>query len=222
MVGSLGPWGNCNPHTNLSYTDEYESAWLMEKRGGVKVTEDELADYHFRRIQAMCSASRPPDIYGAETMSSVLETKALVRAFEKAKVHGWISWSCPALGVAGTAVPLEDGVAAAVSSPWVVALGVNCLRPTFVDEAVSTIKKRWSGDIVVYPNTGENWDARKESRRWVGSREMGCFGDLVRAWWHQGERCMDGCCRTGPEDISKGRSVLVEVSAEPSRPRCTL
>jgi homocysteine S-methyltransferase len=51
--------------------------------------------------------------------------------------------------------------------------------------------------IVVYPNSGERWDAA--SRRWTGS--PGIWTDDVPAWVAAGARLVGGCCRVRPADI---------------------
>jgi len=52
--------------------------------------------------------------------------------------------------------------------------------------------------VVVYPNSGEAWDAR--ARQWVGP---GRFSpDSVLGWADAGARLVGGCCRVRPEDIA--------------------
>jgi len=52
--------------------------------------------------------------------------------------------------------------------------------------------------IVVYPNSGEAWDA--VGRRWTGT--PGIATDDVAAWIAAGARLVGGCCRVGPEQIA--------------------
>jgi len=52
---------------------------------------------------------------------------------------------------------------------------------------------------VVYPNSGEGWDAG--ARGWTG---RGTFDPgRVRAWTRAGARLVGGCCRVGPDLITE-------------------
>ncbi|MFD0803907.1 homocysteine S-methyltransferase family protein, partial [Streptomonospora algeriensis] len=59
---------------------------------------------------------------------------------------------------------------------------------------------------VVYPNSGETWDAR--ARTWRGSRDPEAFGAAARHWQQAGARLIGGCCRTTPEHIRAVRAHL--------------
>jgi S-methylmethionine-dependent homocysteine/selenocysteine methylase len=52
--------------------------------------------------------------------------------------------------------------------------------------------------VVVYPNSGQRWDAK--TRTWRGQPTFGA--DRVRNWTAAGARLVGGCCRVGPETIS--------------------
>ena len=51
--------------------------------------------------------------------------------------------------------------------------------------------------VVVYPNSGELWDAG--SRTWYGE-PVDVAGEVPR-WIGAGARLVGGCCRVGPEGI---------------------
>ncbi|WP_030044814.1 homocysteine S-methyltransferase family protein, partial [Streptomyces resistomycificus] len=52
--------------------------------------------------------------------------------------------------------------------------------------------------VVVYPNSGEAWDA--EARAWNGRSSFA--PEEVRGWQASGARVIGGCCRVGPEAIA--------------------
>jgi homocysteine S-methyltransferase len=56
---------------------------------------------------------------------------------------------------------------------------------------------------VVYPNSGERYDAA--GKRWDdGEGGAGCgLADRVDAWRGAGARLIGGCCRTTPRDIAQ-------------------
>jgi homocysteine S-methyltransferase len=53
--------------------------------------------------------------------------------------------------------------------------------------------------VIVYPNSGERWDAG--SRRWAGPSLLST--KLVPRWAAEGARIIGGCCRVGPADIAE-------------------
>jgi homocysteine S-methyltransferase len=79
----------------------------------------------------------------------------------------------------------------------VVAVGVNCTDPAGVPAAIAVA--RGSGKpVVVYPNSGERWDAA--GRRWTGT--AGLSADTALSWVDVGARLVGGCCRVGPASIA--------------------
>jgi homocysteine S-methyltransferase len=79
----------------------------------------------------------------------------------------------------------------------VVAVGVNCTDPDGVLPAV--LAARAAGKpVVVYPNSGEGWDAA--ARRWTGSAGLSPADALT--WVQAGARLVGGCCRVGPDAIA--------------------
>ncbi len=52
--------------------------------------------------------------------------------------------------------------------------------------------------VVVYPNSGEGWDA--VGRRWTGI--PGIAPDDVPGWVGAGARLVGGCCRIRPQHIA--------------------
>jgi homocysteine S-methyltransferase len=58
--------------------------------------------------------------------------------------------------------------------------------------------------IVVYPNSGEVWNAR--TRCWEGTATR--FTTCVEAWIDAGASWLGGCCRTTPADIRRVREIV--------------
>ena len=99
--------------------------------------------------------------------------------------------------------------------PCLVALGVNCTPPTFMTGLIGEIAGQWSGPIVVYPNSGERWDA--EHRRWVGEGDADHFAASARQWIEAGASLVGGCCRTGPEHIAELGALADELNSRRAR-----
>lgn len=81
----------------------------------------------------------------------------------------------------------------------VAAIGINCTAPQYVESLIKEIVKVTDKPVVVYPNSGEDYDAGSKS--WEGS--VAKYEDYVKIWYEAGARLIGGCCRTGPEDIRK-------------------
>jgi homocysteine S-methyltransferase len=60
-------------------------------------------------------------------------------------------------------------------------------------------KKATRKSILVYPNSGETYDAAKND--WSGDPVFESFGERAREWYQAGAMLIGGCCRTTPEDI---------------------
>ena len=50
--------------------------------------------------------------------------------------------------------------------PEVVAVGINCCAPANVLAAIAAAREVTGKPVIVYPNSGEEWDARR--RAWTG------------------------------------------------------
>jgi homocysteine S-methyltransferase len=112
-------------------------------------------------------------------------------------VPAWLSYS-----VAGDRTragqPLEEAFALAAEADEVIAVGVNCCVPEDVDGAIEIAARVTGKPVVVYPNSGESWDA--DARAWTGRSTF--TADQVQGWRQSGARLIGGCCRVGPEAIS--------------------
>ena len=89
---------------------------------------------------------------------------------------------------------------AAAASPGVVAVGVNCTAPPFVEEIVARMRAVTTLPIAVYPNSGEGWDA--EGRRWTGAPAERVDGAAAARWRAAGATLVGGCCRVTPDQIA--------------------
>lgn len=99
----------------------------------------------------------------------------------------------------------------------VCALGVNCTTPEHVTSLIGKIRRAAPAtEIVVYPNSGESFDAGQH--RWRGDRTEGVaphpedgargFAQQALQWRAAGARLIGGCCRTGPAHVRHIRAAL--------------
>ncbi|MFJ8539993.1 homocysteine S-methyltransferase [Streptomyces sp. NPDC093591] len=191
VAASVGPYG-----AMLADGSEY--------RGRYGLSVDELERFHRPRLEVLAGAR--PDVLALETVPDADEAEALLRAVRGLGVPAWLSYS-----VAGDRTragqPLEDAFALAADADEVIAVGVNCCVPEDVEGAVETAARVTGKPVVVYPNSGEAWNA--EARTWVGRSTFA--PEQVRGWRESGARLIGGCCRVGPEAIGSIAGTLAAV-----------
>ncbi|MFC9034529.1 homocysteine S-methyltransferase [Streptomyces arboris] len=188
VAASVGPYG-----AMLADGSEY--------RGRYGLTVSELERFHRPRVAALAEAG--PDILALETVPDVDEAEAVVRVAEETGLPLWLSYSV-AGGRTRAGQPLEEAFAVAAGREAVVAVGVNCCDPAEAEEAVRVAVEVTGKPAVVYPNSGEGWDA--EGRGWTG---VSTFDPgRVRAWTGAGARLVGGCCRVGPDRIEELAGLL--------------
>ncbi|WP_237555468.1 homocysteine S-methyltransferase [Streptomyces sp. DvalAA-14] len=188
VAASVGPYG-----AMLADGSEY--------RGRYGRSVAELARFHRPRIETLAAAR--PDVLALETVPDTDEAEAMLRAAEGTGVPVWLSYT-----VAGDRTragqPLRDAFALAAGRDQVIAVGVNCCAPEDAEHAVEVAAAATGKPVVVYPNSGERWDA--EGRRWQGGSVFDP-GQALR-WQAAGARLIGGCCRVGPAGIAAVAAAL--------------
>jgi S-methylmethionine-dependent homocysteine/selenocysteine methylase len=156
--------------------------------GGQEYTGDyEVPDgWHERRLRSLLGA----DCIAIETQPRVDEAVSIVRALEALDgPDAWVTFTCRDGALTGHGERIEDAVQA-VASPKVVAVGVNCTAPEFVDELLERIAAVTDLPLVAYPNAGRSYDA--VTKTWSGEMSSCMFA---------GARLVGGCCGWGPAAI---------------------
>ena len=187
VAASVGPYGAL-----LADGSEY--------RGRYGLSVAQLEDWHRPRLEALADAGA--DVLALETIPDADEAEALVNVVRSLGVPAWLSYTIDGLRTrAGQ--PLADAFAVAAGVPEIVAVGVNCCAPTDVLAAIEP-----AGDtgkpVIVYPNSGERWDAAR--RTWVGQPRFS--PRLAAEWVLAGARVVGGCCRVRPADIAELSAAL--------------
>lgn len=192
VAASIGPYGAV-----LADGSEYD--------GRYRKTVDELVDFHRPRLEALLAAE--PDLLAVETIPSIIEAEAIVKVLDQLpQARAWMTFSCMDAKHLNDGTPFVDAAEVAASSPPVVAVGVNCTPPEFVEDLLhalsATVTKPW----VVYPNLGSTWDPA--NKRWVAEGPRPDFGESAKRWIGAGASGIGGCCGTGPSDITAIADVL--------------
>ncbi len=193
VAASVGPYG-----AYLADGSEYTGEYPMG--------EEQLVRFHRDRLNLLASAGA--DLLACETIPSMPETFALCRLMEELKgSEAWFTFSCRDGGRLRDGASLVDAAALVSRTTGVTAVGVNCVDPALVPALIRTLQAGSSLPVVVYPNSGENWD--RSRRCWTGNRDSSEPADQAVAWVEAGAAMIGGCCRVGPEAIRRLRAALL-------------
>jgi homocysteine S-methyltransferase len=185
VAASVGPYGAV-----LSDGSEYT--------GNYVIGADELHDFHQGRLQLLDGSG--VDLLACETIPSLTEAIVLGKLLRDVRCPAWISFSCCDGDSINDGTPIEVVADLFRQHPHVLAVGINCTRPQF---AVSLIERIHAvlpdKAIVVYPNSGEVFDA--SNKTWSGVVTADDWATAAQTWIAAGASVIGGCCRTGPEHI---------------------
>lgn len=189
IAGSLGPYGAAL-HNGAEYHGNYDCSYA------------DLVRFHSERIQVLAQGGgkQRPDLLAFETIPSLEEARAIAEALAPwPEFPVWISFSCRDDAHVSHGEPISACAAFTASLSQVVAVGVNCVPPTWIPRLIAQLRAASGKRVLVYPNSGERWDA--ERRCWTGSSDPAEFGSMAAQWFAAGADMAGGCCRTRPAHI---------------------
>lgn len=219
VVASLGCYGSA-----LSNGAEYTGAY------GEQVTIDHLVHFYQRKFQAVTSSR--PDGVAFETIPNHLECQALAQLlssddWKDPEASAWISLACRNGAELNDGTPLQSVLDTLRPIPLsaLQAIGFNCCDSAYLSELVRSLLVDMATHgpvrgIVLYPNSGEEWDAATAD--WtegtgctaadeLANRLMNVAAMVQDTW---SEMCpnepspcliLGGCCRTRPAAIASLR-----------------
>lgn len=186
VAASVGPYGAYLAN-GAEYTGEYG------------LTLDKLMDFHRPRMAVLAASGA--ELLACETVPSFLEAKALVRLLaEFPNVYAWLSCSCADGKNLCHGEPFSAVVELANSYEQVVAVGINCTSPQWIESLLLGVQAVARKPLLVYPNRGEGWDS--VAKCWITAEGVDDFSALAERWYAAGARLIGGCCRTTPADIA--------------------
>ena len=154
VAASVGPYGAA-----LADGSEY--------RGDYGLSVAELRAWHRPRLRVLAGAGA--DVLAIETIPCLAEVQALLEELRGTGMPAWLSLTC-ADGRTRAGESAAEAFAMAADVEEIIAVGVNCCA---ADEALDLVELavRQSGKPgVVYPNSGERWDAVR--RCWSGTSDF--------------------------------------------------
>jgi homocysteine S-methyltransferase len=202
VVASIGPYG-AYLHDGSEYLGHYG------------LTRDQLKDFHRARLAILVESQA--DLLAFESFPSQLEAEAVVELLgEFPNAACWISFTCKDETRISEGTTLATAVHAVARSPQVLAVGVNCVAPRYVDALLHAAKQQTDKPLVAYPNSGECFDAATGT--WQLTSELAVIQNATLGWYHAGARLIGGCCRTTPDTIRAIRASLAGKPLAPGKP----
>ena len=191
IAASLGPYGAIL-HNGAEYHGNYDCTFA------------DLVRFHQERIAVL--AESHADLLAFETIPSLEEAHAIGEALQPwPALAAWFTFVCPDYRAPSLQVAhgesLRECAAFAAALPQTVAVGINCTQPKWISSLIAELRQASSKPIVVYPNSGEDWDAK--ARCWAGQSDPAEFGQQARRWFVEGAQVAGGCCRTRPSHIQQ-------------------
>ena len=188
VAGSVGLYGVVWAD-GTEYTGDYGRA-----------TDNEIAEEQRRRIRALVDAR--PDLLAIETIPSGREAVILGELLtEQPDTEAWVTFCCRDDHHLSDGTPITDAVRAVTRTGRVVAVGVNCTPPQYVESLLYDARSVADVPLVCYPNWGRVWDGA--TYEWVeGTGVVEFAPDLLDRWLTAGARVIGGCCGIGPEGIA--------------------
>jgi len=191
VAASIGPYG-----AYLADGSEY--------RGAYGLGLGDLYDFHAPRWEVL--AGTDADVIACETTPSHDEVLAYCRLAAVSGRPTWISFQCADETHLADGTPLQAVAAICEDEPNVIAVGVNCVDPRLVGPLIEAVRRGTGKPLLVYPNSGETWDA--ESKAWRGAVAPTDWTERALQWARAGAAGIGGCCRVRPADIAAIRTAL--------------
>lgn len=193
VAASIGPYG-----AYLADGSEYT--------GDYGLSEDELYAFHHDRWRLF--AESEADLLACETIPSLAEARALLRLLGGTPDRSaWISFSCRDETRLSDGSTLFEAARACDAEPGIAAIGVNCTAPDLIPALISEARRATEKPVMVYPNSGEGWDAVRKS--WTGPATGIDWAEAAHVWVERGAAAIGGCCRVTPADIAQMRRAVV-------------
>ncbi|MCL6746213.1 homocysteine S-methyltransferase [Kosakonia sp. R1.Fl] len=187
VAGSVGPYG-----AYLADGSEY--------RGDYACSHEAFQAFHRPRIDALLNAGA--DLLACETLPSFAEITALADLLsEYPQAQAWFSFTLRDDKHLSDGTPLVQVVNALSGCPQIVALGINCIALSKTTAALKHLQSLSPLPLVVYPNSGETYDAVTKAWHTHGG-SCGSLAVYLPQWLAAGARIIGGCCRTTPQDIA--------------------
>lgn len=187
VAASVGPFG-ASLANGSEYNGRYGVEWQL------------VEDYHREKLAILVDSGA--DLIAIETIPLADEALLIAEILEELGAPpAWFSFGFADESQTYGLDSVDKAVLSIAGYADLVAIGMNCTHPRYVDSLLQSMSELVSGiPLIVYPNHGREWDA--VARCWTGDSISISSVETVRRWVDLGARFIGGCCGIGPEDIA--------------------
>ncbi len=187
VAASVGPFGASSANGS-EYNGRYGVEW------------QKVEDYHREKLAILVDSGA--DLIAIETIPLADEALLIAEILEELGAPpAWFSFGFTDETQTYGLDAVDKAVLSIAGYADLVAIGMNCTHPRFVDSLLASMSELVSGiPLIVYPNHGREWDA--VARCWIGDTMSISPIETVNRWVDLGARLIGGCCGIGPEDIA--------------------
>jgi len=194
VAASIGPYG-----AYLADGSEYT--------GKYGISDEELSDFHRKRLEILISTS--PDILAIETMPLLSEVKIIVKLLKEFnKIPTWVTFSAKNESTTNANDDIKECMSFLENEDCISAVGINCTAPQYIPKLIENIKLVSTKPIVVYPNGGSKYNPilKVWEKGEISALE---YSKLSHLWFQKGAQIIGGCCETTPKEILNIRERLL-------------
>ena len=179
-----------------------------EYRGDYQLTSDEYLAFHLPRLKLVLAEK--PDLIALETQPKLAEPVTVLDWLkEQRQIPVYVSFTLKDAKHLSDGTPIAEAVKKISQYQQVFAIGINCVSPTIVQDALSEFSQYTKKPLVVYPNLGASYDPQiKQWRKFTNDFN---FEELTKSWYQAGARLIGGCCTTGPKEINQIKQAIDEL-----------
>lgn len=184
IAGAVGPYG-----AYLANGAEYTGAY--------RLTDAEYRAFHQLRMKALVDAGA--DLLAVETQARLDEVAVILQMLEELEASAWVTFTLKDSEHMADGTPIEKAAELCGACANVDAVGLNCVKREWAADALKRIASVTDKPMIVYPNSGETYDAA--TKTWHHPVSGPGWDHFVCQWKSLGAVCLGGCCRTLPSDI---------------------
>ena len=187
VAASVGPFG-----ASLANGSEYNGRYGVEWQ--------QVEDYHREKLAILVDSGA--DLIAIETIPLADEALLIAEILEELGAPpAWFSFGFADETQTYGLDAVDKAVLSIAGYADLVAIGMNCTHPQYVDSLLASMGELVSGiPLIVYPNHGREWDA--VARCWTGDSILISSVETVRRWVDLGARLIGGCCGVDPLGIA--------------------
>ena len=217
-----------------------------EYKGNYNISKDQLKDFYRRKVRLLAhGCQHPPDAIAFETIPCGMEVDAIMELLQEQRitVPCWISLACCNESQLNDGTEVTDVLKMIQQldpdSKLLAAIGINCCDSQYIHGLVSKLISNTIDPcmfppraIVIYPNSGEEWDAASSTwKEGTGCTQPQEFANVMlqtielvyrqRPGVHVPKLIVGGCCRTSPETIAALRTTVDTFLERTKKSSCT-